>query len=173
MDTSQTFHEVVRGTRTDGVSVCLRGLLRCAEVAYTPLIHLRNVAYDRNPHWTQQVPVPVICVGNLTMGGTGKTPLVRYLADCLRQCGFRVALVSRGYGARDGAPNDEARELAEALPDVPHVPQMCRTHVPHVPWDVLGPPGALGALRDPWRTLLVPPPAPVLHVRQPATPRVT
>jgi tetraacyldisaccharide 4'-kinase len=63
----------------------------------------------------------VISVGNLTLGGTGKTPMVKWLARHLQNGGKRVAIVSRGYGAEGGQPNDEARELAEALPDVPHV----------------------------------------------------
>src|SRR5690606_27004946 len=65
--------------------------------------------------------VPVISIGNLTTGGTGKTPLVRYVARKLREHGIRVALVSRGYGSTDGTGNDEAMELAWALPDVPHL----------------------------------------------------
>jgi len=65
--------------------------------------------------------VPIISVGNLTLGGTGKTPLVQWLARHLRQRGLRVAIVSRGYRASDGQPNDEALELAQSLPNVPHV----------------------------------------------------
>jgi len=67
--------------------------------------------------------VPVISIGNLTTGGTGKTPLVVAIAKLLRQQGKRVALISRGYGASPSNPgrNDEAMELEHRLPDVPHL----------------------------------------------------
>jgi tetraacyldisaccharide 4'-kinase len=65
--------------------------------------------------------VPVISVGNLTTGGTGKTPIVCFLAKALRAKGVRVAIISRGYGRGDGDANDEAMELHDRLPDVPHI----------------------------------------------------
>jgi tetraacyldisaccharide 4'-kinase len=55
------------------------------------------------------------------MGGTGKTPMVLWLADWLRRRELRVAIVSRGYKSQSGQPNDEALELAQRLPDVPHI----------------------------------------------------
>ena len=72
----------------------------------------RNWAYDRHYKSVQRVDVPVISVGNLTLGGTGKTPLVAWIARWLRERDVRVALVSRGYGATADALNDEALELA-------------------------------------------------------------
>jgi tetraacyldisaccharide 4'-kinase len=67
-----------------------------------------------------RVGVPVVSVGNLTLGGTGKTPCVEHIARFYRAKGWRVALLSRGYGAGQG-PNDEAQVLAENLPGVPHL----------------------------------------------------
>ena len=66
------------------------------------------------------MPVPVVSVGNLTAGGTGKTPFVEYVARFYRNLGYRVAILSRGYGGRGGR-NDEALVLEENLPDVPHL----------------------------------------------------
>jgi len=65
--------------------------------------------------------VPVVSVGNLTLGGTGKTPMVEWLARWFRRQGVRVTVISRGYGAQSGSRNDEALELEQKLPDVPHL----------------------------------------------------
>jgi tetraacyldisaccharide 4'-kinase len=81
----------------------------------------RNRRYDRGAATIHRVGVPVISVGNLTLGGTGKTPLVEWLARWCGQRNIPVAIVSRGYGARAGAANDEALELALKLPGVPHL----------------------------------------------------
>ncbi len=77
----------------------------------------RNRRFDRRP--PRSVSRPVISVGNLTVGGTGKTPLVGWLAEQLQSAGYRPAIVSRGYGGSEGRLNDEGRELARRLPDVP------------------------------------------------------
>jgi tetraacyldisaccharide 4'-kinase len=63
----------------------------------------------------------VVSVGNITLGGTGKTPMVAWLARWFRNRGIRVSIVSRGYGAEEGSRNDEALELERQLPDVPHL----------------------------------------------------
>ncbi len=81
----------------------------------------RNLRYDRGRAEIHRVEVPVISVGNLTLGGTGKTPLVEWLARYFRKRDVRVSIVSRGYGAEQGERNDEALELELSLPDVPHL----------------------------------------------------
>jgi tetraacyldisaccharide 4'-kinase len=63
----------------------------------------------------------VVSVGNLTVGGTGKTPMVEWVSRYFRQQGVRVAILSRGYRAAADGRNDEALELELALPDVPHL----------------------------------------------------
>jgi tetraacyldisaccharide 4'-kinase len=83
-------------------------------------VQLRNRLYDYGWKKTFRAAVPVISVGNLTLGGTGKTPCVEYLARFYRQQDLRVAILSRGYGSASG-PNDEALVLEENLPDVPHL----------------------------------------------------
>jgi tetraacyldisaccharide 4'-kinase len=99
----------------------MRGVLRAAEVPYTLAVDWRNRRYDRGKAAVHHVGVPVISVGNLTLGGTGKTPMVKWVAQWLTQHGVRVAIASRGYGGQHGQQNDEALELQQALPHVPHV----------------------------------------------------
>lgn len=65
--------------------------------------------------------VPVVSIGNLTTGGTGKTPFAAHLARWFRANGVRVCFVSRGYKSADGSVNDEALVLAQLCPDVPHL----------------------------------------------------
>jgi len=81
---------------------------------------VRNLGYDRGWRPVERAGVPVVSVGNLTLGGTGKTPMVEYLARRGRSLGLRVAILSRGYGQSVGL-NDEGRVLEENLPDVPHL----------------------------------------------------
>ena len=97
-----------------------RGGLWAASLPYGWAIQLRNLLYHHRWLAHSRVSIPVISVGNLTLGGTGKTPCVEYLARFYRQRKLRVALLSRGYGSVAGR-NDEALVLEENLPDVPHL----------------------------------------------------
>lgn len=67
---------------------------------YGALMALRNGLYRIGLRHRIRVNVPVVVVGNLTVGGTGKTPLVAWLSTRLSAVGMRVAIVSRGYGGR-------------------------------------------------------------------------
>lgn len=113
------FRDLVSGRRRGWAATLLRGALRIAEVGYTAAVRLRNCHYDR-PSNVKKIGVPVISVGNLTLGGTGKTPMVRWIARFLRERGIHPAVVSRGYGSNADEENDESLELRWLLPDVPH-----------------------------------------------------
>ncbi len=103
------------------MAAMLRLGLRLVEVPYTLAVRWRNRRYDRHKVTVHRVGVPVVSVGNLTLGGTGKTPMVQWLARWFGQHDVRVGIVSRGYGAEAGSRNDEAMELEEKLPRVPHL----------------------------------------------------
>ncbi len=92
-------------------------LLRLASMAYGSVVGLRNRVYDR-PAALQRASIPVLSVGNLTVGGTGKTPLVAWLTAWLSTAGRRTAIVSRGYGGHAGRGPLLVSEGAGPLCDV-------------------------------------------------------
>ena len=128
-------------TRTDrGPAI---RFVRCAllppSLLFGFLVRFRNWMYDSGLLNSERLPAPVISVGALTVGGAGKTPVVRYLAGRLRDAGYRPAVLSRGYGRKTGAMRratpgaswqevgDEPASLASMLPDVPVVVGPSRT----------------------------------------------
>ena len=100
-------------------------LLWAPALLFAVIARVRSTLYTRRLLSSFEVGAPVVSVGNLAAGGTGKTPMIAWLAGRLRARGLRAGIVSRGYGAdgREGdrPPNDEARMLAGMLPDVPHL----------------------------------------------------
>ncbi|TWT77545.1 Tetraacyldisaccharide 4'-kinase [Posidoniimonas polymericola] len=117
----QFFHQLVSGKRRGPAAALLRAGLWGGQWPYRAAVSLRNRRFDKDSDAVARVSVPVISIGNLTVGGTGKTPMVKWVARYLREAAVRVAIVSRGYGAEQGAVNDEAIELEQSLPDVPHL----------------------------------------------------
>jgi tetraacyldisaccharide 4'-kinase len=97
-----------------------RGILACALWPISLLFHLlvvlRRTLYRSGALKTTRLPVPVIVVGNVFVGGTGKTPLVIWLVEVLRRAGYTPGVVSRGYGIKNDAPRlvkpDSAPEIA-------------------------------------------------------------
>ena len=80
----------------------------------------RNARFDSGLG-VARVSVPVISVGNLTVGGTGKTPMVWWVSRRLLAAGLRPVIAMRGYGAASGEEPDEVLEHRLQLPDVPVV----------------------------------------------------
>ena len=73
-----------------------RKLLFPFSILYGSIMHVRNKLYDKNLLSSREFEIPVIAVGNLSVGGTGKSPMVEYLVNLLRQ-DHKVATLSRGY----------------------------------------------------------------------------
>ena len=121
MITPIDFHEIVSGRRQGTQAALLRALLRSLETPYAFATTVRNACYDGGILGIHSVDVPVVSVGNLTLGGTGKTPMVHWLSRWFQDRALRVALISRGYKADRGKLNDEAKELAEKIGDIPHL----------------------------------------------------
>ncbi len=87
-----------KGQGVDGRLLRL-GLLPMSAL-FAAAVELRAVSYKLRVRRRVQLPVPVVSVGNLTVGGTGKTPTTLWLAERLRQRGCVAAIVSRGHGGR-------------------------------------------------------------------------
>lgn len=99
---------------------------------YGAAMAIRNKAFDAGVVKERAVDVPVISVGNITAGGTGKTPLVEHLVEWLLQRGEKAAVVSRGYGRRTSGlvvVSDGVKQLADAE-SAGDEPCMLARHVP-------------------------------------------
>ena len=77
-----------------------RFLLFPFSVLYGIITSIRNILYNSGLIKSYEIPVHSICVGNLSVGGTGKSPLVIYIAKHLLSKGYNPAIVSRGYGRK-------------------------------------------------------------------------
>jgi tetraacyldisaccharide 4'-kinase len=116
----EAYLRLIQG-RTHGLPAALaRAALSSAAIGYRAAIAVRNGGYNRGWLKVHRAGVPVVSVGNLTVGGTGKTPMVEWVARWYRRHEKRVVILSRGYRQVQGL-NDEGRVLEENLPDVPHL----------------------------------------------------
>lgn len=84
----------------------LRWLLWPASFLYGEIVRIRVWLYARNICKQRRLNGPVVSVGNLTVGGTGKTPMVIWLAQRFVSAGKRVAILSRGYKGRGGTSDE-------------------------------------------------------------------
>ena len=89
---------MANGTRTGIIARGAILLLAPVSALYSLAVRLRAALYSRALLQTRHLPRPVISVGNITVGGTGKTPVTAYIAALLLRQGLRVAVLSRGYG---------------------------------------------------------------------------
>lgn len=96
-----------------------RWLLAPLAPLYGRVVQARNRSFDLHPERAARVAIPVISVGNLTTGGTGKTPVTLFLAAELQSLGTRTVVLSRGYGGRrpvdpmDVSPDADPRETGD------------------------------------------------------------
>ena len=84
-------------------------LLMPFSLLYRIVIWLRRKAYRIGLFASRKLPVPVIIVGNITVGGTGKTPLVAWVANYLKTAGYHPGVVSRGYRGKAGSWPQQVR----------------------------------------------------------------
>lgn len=115
------YREIVSGEARGVTASAARAGLAILETLYAPAVALRNYWYDFIPGAAAHVDVPVISVGNITMGGTGKTPLTAAVVERAVSRGVKTAIISRGYHAKPGELNDEGKELTTRIPDCVYV----------------------------------------------------
>jgi tetraacyldisaccharide 4'-kinase len=115
MDRSNPYMRIISGQRRGLLGTPARGLLRGMSWAYGGLLGVRNAYYDswRAPSWLE---VPAISVGNLTVGGTGKTPMCVWLCERLLERGLKPAVLSRGYKASEEGLADELLMVSRRCP---------------------------------------------------------
>lgn len=112
--------DIVSGQRSGVIaSLCRIGLWGASQ-CYAAATGLRNLAFDIGWRPSTRVAAKVISVGNLTAGGTGKTPTVAWVVRALQDLRASPAMISRGYGGQGGV-NDEKLVLDQLVPGVPHL----------------------------------------------------
>jgi tetraacyldisaccharide 4'-kinase len=106
------FRQVMSGSDRSGPAVVWRLLAAGAEPMYAGLMRLRNRLYDSQFFKSHPLGRPTISVGNITTGGTGKTPVVQWLSRRLLETGQRPAILLRGYKSTSHGVSDEQALLA-------------------------------------------------------------
>lgn len=143
----------------DNITKIIFFIARPLGVFYAQVMRLRALCYLHDIFPRYKATVPVISVGNLTMGGSGKTPVVIHLARFLLEQGYKPAVISRGYGGKAHRPvnivsdgvslllesyqaGDEPRLIAESVPGTivltgkkRHLP--CQYAIDHYNCDIL------------------------------------
>jgi tetraacyldisaccharide 4'-kinase len=98
MSFSHYFRNLVEGNRRGLDALALLPLLSILSIPYSAVMQLRSLGYKAGFFSTHRLPKPVISIGNITVGGTGKTPIVALIARHCLESGKRVAVLTRGYG---------------------------------------------------------------------------
>src|SRR3974390_1554561 len=97
------FVKLWNSKRTDHATPLLSFLFLCS-LFYGMIIRCRNLFFRLGLFRTYRLNRPVISIGNITVGGTGKTPAVLHISSMLQDKGFHPAILSRGYGGKERAP---------------------------------------------------------------------
>ena len=116
---------ILSGQQRGLIAAIIKSTLSTFTLPYLAVLNTRNALYKNGIVRSTRLPVKVISIGNITTGGTGKTPLVEFSVKYLTGIGKKVAILSRGYGGNSSSQesseivNDECLTLKENLQDVP------------------------------------------------------
>ena len=118
---NQTFyHKLVSGHIKSRTAVLLRAVLAIAATIYAIIIRLRNLFYDKQVFKTHHSKAVVISIGNITLGGTGKTPLVVWLCNFLHQKNPSFAVLTRGYKTKT-KKSPTGNDMPDTMTDEPAI----------------------------------------------------
>jgi tetraacyldisaccharide 4'-kinase len=112
----ETYRKLISGSTPGAVAAAGRLGLAAAAKVYTPVITVRNRLYSKRWLKIYTADAAVISVGNITVGGTGKTPLVVWLYNFLQQKNISCAILTRGYKTGRDKLSDEPAILAKNCP---------------------------------------------------------
>ncbi|MBS1257531.1 MAG: Tetraacyldisaccharide 4'-kinase [Candidatus Scalindua arabica] len=116
---------ILYGQQRGFIAALIKSTLSAFTYPYSAVLNTRDFLYTNSVLKSTRLPVEVISIGNITTGGTGKTPLVEFMARCLHEKNKKVAILSRGYGSNNPLQedndniNDECLVLKENLRNVP------------------------------------------------------
>lgn len=115
----QYIFNLMTDKRNELIDIFPKLLLKVLSLIYEGIVRFLVLGYEYGVFPQKKLPKPVLCVGNITMGGSGKTPHVIKIVKYLQEKGFRPAVLTRGYMTKSGQQSDEVVELKEHLPGVP------------------------------------------------------
>ncbi len=118
MSWDSTLRAILEKRKRGGVAFILRTLLLPFSYIYLLLIKLRAKLYAANWIVCSRAPIPVISVGNISVGGTGKTPFVIMLCRLLKSMQVKPGILIRGYKSKDPTASDEVTLYRNLLPEV-------------------------------------------------------
>lgn len=116
---------ILSGQQRGFLAAVIKSTLSACTLPYLAVLNTRDALYKNGIVRSTRLPVKVISIGNITTGGTGKTPLVEFSVKYLSKIGKKVAILSRGYGGNNSSPenseivNDECLALRENLQNIP------------------------------------------------------
>lgn len=121
-------------------SLVLRSILLALSRLYGAVVKVRAVGYRTGCLQSRKLPCPVISIGNITVGGTGKTPLTMHVANLVHRFGYRAVVISRGYGGKvekTGGIVSDGRKMRMTAETSGDEPWMMATHLLEIKVPVL------------------------------------
>lgn len=112
------FYSLAMDQRTGGVDPIIKFILKLLSHIYRIAVNFRNFLYEHGILKSYAIGIPVISIGNITMGGSGKTPLVIFFAQWLVEQGFKPVILIRGYMADRTKGSDEVKLFKSKLKNV-------------------------------------------------------